>query len=54
MPAGIKKRKRLETPLEEITSTNEARYVEEEERAVKRIVEGDSNYKDILVKSSSD
>jgi len=52
LPTSVKKRKQSETPLEEIASANEARYIEEEERAAKRIVEGNSNYKDILVKSS--
>jgi hypothetical protein len=41
---GIKKRKRSETPPEEINSGDEARYVEQEERAAKRIAEGDSDY----------
>ncbi|KAF2466100.1 uncharacterized protein BDR25DRAFT_336652 [Lindgomyces ingoldianus] len=51
LPVGVKKRKRSETPPEEIASTDEARYVEQEERAAKRIAEGDSDYEDISAKS---
>jgi hypothetical protein len=45
IPLGVKKRKRLETPPEEIASGDEARYVKEEERAAKRIADDDPNYK---------
>lgn len=41
---GIKKRKRSETPPEEITSSDEARYAEQEERTAKRIANGDPDY----------
>ncbi|CAI6226660.1 unnamed protein product [Periconia digitata] len=44
LPPEIKKRKRSETPPEEINSSDEARYVEQEERAAKRIAESDSDY----------
>ncbi|PVH90618.1 hypothetical protein DM02DRAFT_620927 [Periconia macrospinosa] len=54
LPVGVKKRKRSETPLEEVASADEARYADEEERAAKRIAEGDSDYEDISVKSSSE
>lgn len=33
--------------LKEITSSDEARYVEQEERAAKRIADDDPNYKNI-------
>lgn len=50
---GVKKRKRLETPLEEIASGDGVRYAEQEERAVKRIADTDPDYEDIsLIKSS--
>jgi hypothetical protein len=54
LPVGVKKRKRSETPPEEIASADEARYVEQEERAAKRIAEGDSDYEGISAKSSSE
>ncbi|KAH8723921.1 hypothetical protein GQ44DRAFT_577396, partial [Phaeosphaeriaceae sp. PMI808] len=41
---GVKKRKRLETPSEEITSSDEARYVKEEEREAKRMADGDLDF----------
>lgn len=40
----IRKRKRSEPPLEEVTSGDEARYVELEERATKRMADEDSDY----------
>jgi hypothetical protein len=49
---GIKKRKRSETPPEEITSNDEARYVEQEERAAKRIAEDDLDYESLSIGSS--
>lgn len=52
LPAGVKKRKRSETPPEEIVSADKARYVEEEVRTAKRIAEGDSDYEDDSVESS--
>ena len=54
LPLGLKKRKRSETPPEEIASGDEARYVEQEERAAKRIAEGDLDYEDISGKSLSE
>jgi hypothetical protein len=54
LPVGVKKRKRSETPSEEIASADEARYVEQEERATKRIAEGDSDYENISAKSLSE
>jgi hypothetical protein len=54
LPAGVKKRKRSETPPEEVASADEARYVEQEERAAKRIADGDSDYEGISAKSSSE
>ncbi|KAF2787667.1 hypothetical protein K505DRAFT_316306 [Melanomma pulvis-pyrius CBS 109.77] len=44
IPPGVKKRKRSETPPEEIASGDEARYVEEEKRAAKRIADDDLDY----------
>lgn len=49
---GIKKRKRSRTPPEEITSGDEARYLEQEARAAKRMTEGDPNYEDTSTTSS--
>lgn len=48
---GLKKRKRSETPPDQITSSDEASYVEQEERATKRVEEDDSDYTDEPVKS---
>ncbi|KAF2787057.1 hypothetical protein K505DRAFT_288605 [Melanomma pulvis-pyrius CBS 109.77] len=42
----VKKRKRSETPPEEITSGDEARYVADEERAAKRTLSHDDDYID--------
>lgn len=44
----IKKRKRSETPPENINSDDEARYLGEEEREAKRVAQGDLDYKDTL------
>lgn len=44
LPKGTKKRKRSETPPEEITSSDEARYVIQVERAEKRIAHDDPDY----------
>jgi hypothetical protein len=49
---GIKKRKRSETPPEEITSGDESRYVAQEERAAKRMADCDPDYEDTPTKSS--
>ncbi|KAF2444025.1 hypothetical protein P171DRAFT_413724 [Karstenula rhodostoma CBS 690.94] len=43
---GVKKRKRSETPPEDINSSDEARYVEQEVRAAKRGAEDDPDYDD--------
>jgi hypothetical protein len=40
----ITRRRRSETPPDNITSSDEARYVEQEERAIKRIEDNDLNY----------
>ncbi|KAF2004129.1 hypothetical protein P154DRAFT_519687 [Amniculicola lignicola CBS 123094] len=50
---GIKKRKRSQTPPEEITSGDEARYVEQEERAAKRMADDDSDYESTLIRNIS-
>lgn len=42
----VKKRKRSETPPEEIRSGDEARYVEAEQKAVKRTASHDHDYID--------
>ncbi|KAF2229878.1 hypothetical protein EV356DRAFT_561859 [Viridothelium virens] len=44
----VKKRKRSETPPEEFGSSDEARYIEQEQRAAKRTADHDSNYEDTL------
>ena len=46
---GLKKRKRSETPPDQITSSDEAGYIKQEERAVKRMAEDDSDYKDASI-----
>lgn len=51
IPSRLKKRKRSETPPDQITSGDEARYVEQEERAAKRMADDDSDYKDASIKS---
>ena len=43
----VKKYNRLETLLKRIASNNKARYIKQEERAAKRIVDDNPNYKDI-------
>ncbi|KAI9695105.1 MAG: hypothetical protein M1820_008909 [Bogoriella megaspora] len=42
----VKKRKRSETPPEEIGSSDEARYIEQEQRAAKRAADHDKDYED--------
>jgi len=54
LPIGVKKRKRSETAPEKIASADEARYIEQEERAAKRVAEGDPDYEDISAKSPSE
>jgi len=51
---GVKKRKRSETAPEEITSGDESRYIEQEERAAKRMADGDPDYEDTSTKCSLD
>jgi hypothetical protein len=48
----LKKRKRSEIYLDYITSSNKARYIKQEERAVKRNIGDDLDYKNILIRSS--
>ena len=43
---GIRKRKRSETPPEEIAPSDEAKYVDDEERAAKRLTYDDPDYED--------
>ena len=50
----LKKRKRSETPPEEIASGDERRYVEQEERAAKRVADHDPDYEDTSIKSVSE
>ena len=42
---GVKKRKRSETPPERMASDDETKYVEQEERAAKRMADNDLDYK---------
>jgi hypothetical protein len=41
---GLRKRKRSETPPEQITSSDEARYTEQEERVARRMEDKDPDY----------
>jgi hypothetical protein len=50
---GLKKRKRSKTPPEQIASVDEARYVEQEQRAAKRIKDDDSDYENTSITSAS-
>ena len=54
IPPSLKKRKRSETPPDQITSGDEAKYTEQEGRAAKRMAEGDSDYEHASVKYSSE
>ena len=54
IPPSRKKRKRSETPPDQITSRDEAKYIKQEGRTAKRIAEGDSDYERALVKYSSE
>ena len=49
----LKKRKRSETPPDQITSSDEAKYVKQEERAAKRMADDDRDYENTSIKSSS-
>ncbi|KAF2105498.1 hypothetical protein BDV96DRAFT_509271 [Lophiotrema nucula] len=51
---GLKKRKRSETPEDQITSDDEARYAQQEERAAKRMAQEDSDYEDAPMEGSSE
>jgi hypothetical protein len=48
---GVRKRKRSPTPPEEITSSDEVRYVEREERAAKRMADDDPDYEGTSIRS---
>jgi hypothetical protein len=50
---GLKKRKRLETPPEQITSGDETRFLEHEQRAAKRMEDDDPDYENPSTTSSS-
>ena len=50
---GLKKRKRPKTPPDHIASGDEARYTDQEERALKHIADDDPEYENILMRSSS-
>jgi len=41
---GLRKRKRSETPPEQITSSDEARYIEQERRVARRMEDNDPDY----------
>ena len=43
----VKKRKRLELPLERMASNNKAKYIKQEERVVERMVDNNLDYKGI-------
>jgi hypothetical protein len=51
--SGLKKRKRSETPPEQIASGDEARYVEQEQKADKRVEDDDPDYKNTSMRSTS-
>lgn len=53
IPPGMKKRKRSETPAERMTSEDEGKYAGQEERASKRVDEGDPDYDHTSIRSSS-
>ena len=44
--SGVKKRKRFETSLERITSDDEAKYAEREEKTDKRMALEDTDYEE--------
>lgn len=44
VPSGVKKRKRSETPPEDLVSGDKARFIHLEERAAKHIAENDPDY----------
>ncbi|KAI9763276.1 MAG: hypothetical protein M1839_006523, partial [Geoglossum umbratile] len=49
---GVKKRKRSETPPERMASDDEAKYVEQEQRAAKRMADDDPDYEHISMGST--
>jgi len=51
---GLKKRKRSETPPDQITSGDEAIYAEQEEKAAKRMMQEDSDYEGSPIQDSSE
>ncbi|KAF2268619.1 hypothetical protein CC78DRAFT_609331 [Lojkania enalia] len=51
---GLKKRKRSERPPDQIPSSDEVMYAEQEERAAKRMAQEDSDYENSPFKSSSE
>lgn len=51
---GVKKRKRSETPSERMASGDETRYLEQEERAAKRMAENDPDYENKSISSTSE
>jgi len=53
MALRLKKWKRLKIPLDYIASGDKTRYINQEERALKYIVDDDLKYKNILIRSSS-
>jgi hypothetical protein len=53
MAPGLKKRKRSETPPDHIASGDEAKYVDQEERALKRMADDDLEYENTSMISSS-
>ena len=53
MAPGLKKRKRSETPPDHIASGDEARYADQEERALKRMADDDPEYENTSMRSSS-
>ena len=50
---GIKKRKRSRTPPEQMTSDDEAEYVEQEQRVDERMMEDDPDYQHASTESTS-
>ena len=49
---GVKKRKRSETPPERLASDDEAKYAEQELKAIKRIEKDDQDYMHTSIRSS--
>jgi len=53
MALRLKKQKRLKTLLDYIAFGNKTKYINQEERALKRIIDNNLEYKNILIRSSS-